>query len=150
MSSGRVGLQENGFMLITKRVEFSASHICRNAQLSDEENRRLFGAAANPHGHGHNYILDVTLQGEPDPVTGMVMDLKELKEILQRDVLDPMDHRFLNHEVPPFDRVIPTAENVAMEIWKRLSRSISGGLAKLYSVRLYETQDLYVEYFGAE
>jgi len=137
-------------MLITKRVEFSASHICRNGQLSDEENRRLFGAAANPHGHGHNYMLDVTLQGEPDPVTGMVMDLKELKEILQREILDPMDHRFLNHEVPPFDRVIPTAENVAVEIWKRLSRSISGGVAKLHSVRLYETQDLYVEYFGGE
>ena len=135
-------------MLITKRVEFSASHVCRNERLSDEENFRLFGAAANPHGHGHNYLLDVTLDGEPDPITGMVMDLKELKEILNREVIEPLDHRFLNREVPPFDRVIPTAENVAMEIWQRLSAALPRGPAKLHSVRLYETSDLYVEYFG--
>ncbi|HUJ24138.1 MAG TPA: 6-carboxytetrahydropterin synthase, partial [Bryobacteraceae bacterium] len=69
-------------MLITKRVEFSASHICRNPLLSDRENEELFGAAANPHGHGHNYVLEVTLEGRPDPVTGMVIDLKKLKEIV--------------------------------------------------------------------
>jgi 6-pyruvoyltetrahydropterin/6-carboxytetrahydropterin synthase len=135
-------------VLITKRVEFSASHVCRNKQLTDEENLRIFGAAANPHGHGHNYILDVTLEGEPDRTTGMVLDLKELKEILEREVLEPMDHRFLNYEVPPFDRVIPTVENMAMEIWKRLAKAIPFGPAKLHSVRLYETSDLYVEYFG--
>jgi len=135
-------------VLITKRVEFSASHVCRNEQLSDEENTRIFGAAANPHGHGHNYLLDVTLDGQPDAVTGMVMDLKALKEILNREVIDPFDHRFLNHEVPPFDRVIPTAENIAMEIWGRLSKAIAPGPARLHSVRLYETSDLYVEYFG--
>ena len=135
-------------MLITKRVEFSASHVCRNEQLSDEENTRIFGAAANPHGHGHNYLLDVTLDGRPDPVTGMVMDLKELKEILNREVIDPLDHRFLNREVPPFDQVIPTAENIAVEIWKRLAKAIPPGQARLHSVRLYETSDLYVEYFG--
>jgi 6-pyruvoyltetrahydropterin/6-carboxytetrahydropterin synthase len=135
-------------VLITKRVEFSASHVCRNPQLTDEENFRIFGAAANPHGHGHNYMLDVTLEGEPDPVTGMVLDLKELKEILQREILDPMDHRFLNHEVRPFDRVIPTAENVAIEIWQRLVQAIPAESARLHSVRLYETYELYVEYFG--
>jgi 6-pyruvoyltetrahydropterin/6-carboxytetrahydropterin synthase len=135
-------------VLISKRVEFSASHVCRNELFTEEENARIFGAAANPHGHGHNYILDVTLEGRPDPVTGMVMDLKELKEILNREVLDPMDHRFLNREVPPFDRVIPTAENIAVEIWRRLAKSMPSGQAKLHSVRLYETSDLYVEYFG--
>jgi len=66
-------------MLITRRVEFSASHVCRNPRLSDEENRKLFGPAANPHGHGHNYVVEVSLRGEPHPVTGMVLDLKELK-----------------------------------------------------------------------
>jgi 6-pyruvoyltetrahydropterin/6-carboxytetrahydropterin synthase len=137
-------------VLITKRVEFSASHVCRNPQLSDEENHRLFGAAANPHGHGHNYVLDVTLEGTPDPVTGMVLDLKELKELLEREVLDPMDHRFLNREVPPFDHVIPTAENVAAEIWRRLAQAIPSESARLHSVRLYETSDLYVEYFGEQ
>jgi 6-pyruvoyltetrahydropterin/6-carboxytetrahydropterin synthase len=136
------------FVLITKRVEFSASHICRDPRLSDQENYRIFGAAANPHGHGHNYVLDVTLQGEPDAITGMVLDLKELKEILQHEILDPFDHRFFNYEVPPFDRLIPTAENIAREIWLRLAKAIPGGPAKLHSVRLYETPDLYVEYSG--
>ena len=134
--------------MITRRVEFSASHVCRNPALTDEENRALYGAAANPNGHGHNYILEVTLDGSPDPVTGMVFDLKELKEVLNREIVDPMDHRFLNYEVPPFDRVIPTAENVAMEIWKRLAKAIPPGAARLHSVRLHETSDLYVEYFG--
>jgi 6-pyruvoyltetrahydropterin/6-carboxytetrahydropterin synthase len=137
-------------VLITKRVEFSASHVCRNTQLTEEENSRLFGAAANPHGHGHNYILDVTLKGDPDPITGMVMDLKELKQILEREVLNPFDHRFLNYEVAPFDHVIPTVENVAAEIWRRISKAIPPAAAKLHSVRLYETSDLYAEYFGEQ
>ena len=135
-------------MLITRRVEFSASHVCRNPALTDEENRALYGAAANPNGHGHNYILEVTLDGSPDPVTGMVFDLKELKEVLNREIVDPMDHRFLNYEVPPFDEVVPTAENVAVEIWRRLDGQFQGPV-KLKNVRLFETEDLYVEYAGA-
>jgi len=135
-------------MLITRRVEFSASHVCRNPALTDEENRALYGAAANPNGHGHNYILEVTLDGSPDPVTGMVFDLKELKEVLNREIVDPMDHRFLNYEVPPFDKVVPTAENVAVEIWRRLDGQFQGPV-KLKNVRLFETEDLYVEYAGA-
>jgi 6-pyruvoyltetrahydropterin/6-carboxytetrahydropterin synthase len=135
-------------VLLTKRVEFSASHICRNPKLSDEENYRLYGAAANPHGHGHNYVLEVTLAGDPHPVTGMVMDLKELKDILQREVLDLFDHRFLNFELAPFDRVVPTVENVAVDIWQRLSRVFPDGSVKLHGVRVYETPDLYAECFG--
>jgi len=134
--------------LITRRVEFSASHVCRNPALTDEENRALYGAAANPNGHGHNYILEVTLDGLPDPGTGMVFDLKELKEVLNREIVDPMDHRFLNYEVPPFDKVVPTAENVAVEIWRRLDGQFQGPV-KLKNVRLFETEDLYVEYAGA-
>ena len=135
-------------MLITRRIEFSASHVCRNPQLSDGENRALFGAASNPHGHGHNYLLEVTLEGDPDPVTGMVMDLKHLKDILQREVVTLYDHRFLNHEVAPFDRVIPTAENIAVDIWNRLAPHLNTPRHKLHSVRLYETADLYVDYSG--
>ena len=108
-------------MFITRKVEFSASHVCRTPGVSDEENLRLFGPAANPHGHGHNYVLEVTLAGEPDAVTGMVLDLKELKEILNREVIDIYDHRFLNYEVPPFDRLTPTVENMACDIWRRLA-----------------------------
>lgn len=135
-------------MLVTRKVEFSASHVCRNPQLSDEENRALFGAAANPHGHGHNYLLEVTVKGSPDPVTGMVLDLKLLKEILQQAVVDPYDHRFLNREVPPFDRVIPTAENIAVDIWNRLQPHFNGTRGRLHNVRVYETPDLFVDYLG--
>ncbi|MGO9008684.1 MAG: 6-pyruvoyl trahydropterin synthase family protein [Bryobacteraceae bacterium] len=137
-------------MLITRKVEFSASHICRNPRLSDEENRRVFGLAANPNGHGHNYLLEVSLEGEPDPVTGMVFDLKELKDVLHREVVEPFDHRFLNHEVPPFDRVIPTTENIARDIWRRIEPHFAGRGGRLHSVRLYETPDLYVDYFGEQ
>jgi 6-pyruvoyltetrahydropterin/6-carboxytetrahydropterin synthase len=135
-------------MLITRKVEFSASHVCRNPALADAENRALFGAAANPHGHGHNYVLEVTVEGTPDPVTGMVLDLKVLKEILDREVVEPYDHRFLNREVPPFDRTIPTTENIAIDIWNRLQPHLNGGRGRLYGVRVYETPDLCVDYFG--
>ncbi len=135
-------------MFITRRVEFSASHVCRSAHLSERENEELYGPEANPHGHGHNYTVEVTLQGDPDPVTGMVMDLKELKEILRRDVLDHYDHRFLNYEVPPFDRVVPTAENVVMDIWKRLEGRLTSPRCRLHHVRVYETPDLWVDYQG--
>jgi 6-pyruvoyltetrahydropterin/6-carboxytetrahydropterin synthase len=135
-------------MLITRRAEFSASHVCSQASLTLEENRALYGPAANPNGHGHNYILEVTLEGEPDPASGMVFDLKHLKEIIHEAVIAPMDHRFLNYEVPPFDKVVPTAENVAAEIWRRLQPSFNGSRARLQNVRLYETEDLYVDYSG--
>lgn len=135
-------------MRITRKVEFSASHVCRSPELSEEENRRVYGLAANPHGHGHNYVVEVTLEGQPDRVTGMVLDLKELKEILNREIVEPYDHRFLNYEAPPFDRVPPTAENLAREIWRRLAPAVGGGDRRLHSIRLYETPDLYVDYFG--
>ena len=135
-------------MLITRRVDFSASHICYHPKFTDAENRAMYGAAANRNGHGHNYILEVTLDGTPDPVTGMIFDLKSLKDVLNREVVDVMDHRSLNHEVPPFDKVVPTVENVAIDIWRRLSPHFSSGPAKLVKVRLYETEDLFVDYRG--
>ncbi len=138
----------NTHVLITRKAEFSASHICRNPTFSEAENRLAFGAAANPHGHGHNYVMEVTVAGDPDPVTGMVMDLKELKEILQAQVVQPFDHRFLNYEVPPFDRVIPTVENIAVEVWNRLAPHLGRAGIRLHAVRLYETPDLWVDYFG--
>jgi 6-pyruvoyltetrahydropterin/6-carboxytetrahydropterin synthase len=135
-------------MFITRRTEFSASHVCRTAALSEAENRAIYGPAASPHGHGHNFTVEVTLEGEPDPVTGMVFDLKALKDIVHREVVEPMDHRFLNYEVPPFDHVVPTPENLAIEIWNRLAPQFDGARAKLHGVRLYETEDLYVDYYG--
>jgi 6-pyruvoyltetrahydropterin/6-carboxytetrahydropterin synthase len=134
-------------MVISKRVEFSASHICRSAQLSDAENERVYGPAANPLGHGHNYVVDVAVEGEPDPVTGMILDLKRLREILEDKVLNVYDHRLLNREVEPFDTVVPTLENIAIDIWNRVEPHI-GGRARLYSVKVYETSELSVEYRG--
>jgi 6-pyruvoyltetrahydropterin/6-carboxytetrahydropterin synthase len=137
-------------MLLTRKAEFSASHVCASPSLSSAENARLYGAAANPNGHGHNYIVEVTVQGETDPVTGMVFDLRELKEILNREVIEPMDHRFLNREVPPFDRIVPTTENLALEIWRRLQPKIDRENTHLKNVRLYETADLFVDCGGLE
>lgn len=136
-------------MIISKKVEFSASHICRSPQLSDEENERVYGAASNPLGHGHNYIVEVAIEGEPEPVTGMILDLKNLKDILEAKVLSVYDHRLLNREVEPFDRIVPTVENMAIDIWKRLEPHIDvTGRARLFSVRVHETNELFVEYRG--
>ena len=133
-------------MFITRRAEFSAGRACENPALSDEQNRALYGPAASPH--GHNFVVEVTLEGEADPSTGMVFDLKKLKEILEREVVAPMDHRFLNREVPPFDRVIPTVENLAQEIWRRVESHFRQGEVRLHAVRLYETEDLWVDCIG--
>ena len=135
-------------MLITRRAEFSASHYCANPALDRSENEALFGKASRPSGHGHNYVLEVTVAGEVDAVHGMIMDLKELKRIINDEVVEVYDHRFLNHEVPPFDQVIPTPENMAKEIWRRLETPVNARNCRLHGVRLYETPDLYVDYFG--
>lgn len=136
-------------MRITRRAEFSASHVCSLPHLDAAGNRMLYGEAANPHGHGHNYIVEVSVDGEPDAVTGMVMDLKVLKDVINEEVVEPMDHRFLNHEVPPFDRVVPTAENLAREIWRRLEPRLKLPNAHLTSVRIFETEDQWAEYSGS-
>jgi 6-pyruvoyltetrahydropterin/6-carboxytetrahydropterin synthase len=135
-------------VLITRKAEFCASHYCANPRLSREENEALYGKASSPSGHGHNYVLEVTVAGETDPVHGMVMNLKELKEILRQQVVEVYDHRFLNHEVAPFDRVVPTAENIARDIWRRIEPRITSNGRRLHAVRLYETPDLYVDYSG--
>ncbi len=136
-------------MIISKKVEFSASHICRSPQLSEEENRRIYGAAANPQSHGHNYVVEVAIEGEPDPVTGMILDLKRLKDLLEERVLSVYDHRLLNREVAAFGDKVPTVENIAIDIWERIEKDIDAtGRARLYSVRVQETEDLAVEYRG--
>jgi 6-pyruvoyltetrahydropterin/6-carboxytetrahydropterin synthase len=133
-------------MYLTRKIEFSASHYYHNPALSPEENRRIFGKCNNPHGHGHNYTLEVTVEGEPDPVTGMVLDLKELKAVLEKEVMKVFDHKFINREVPGFDSEIPTTENLAVAIWGLLEGKIPRGC--LHRVRLYETPDLFADYYG--
>ena len=128
---------------LTRRYWFSASHRLHSDEMSDEENRRTYGKCNNPHGHGHNYTLEVTIAEEPDPVTGMVLDLKELKEILEREITQRMDHRFLNYEVAELKGQIPTCENVARVIWNLLEPKIPQG--HLHRVRLYESSDLFAD-----
>jgi 6-pyruvoyltetrahydropterin/6-carboxytetrahydropterin synthase len=136
----------NAMVYLTRKAEFSASHYYHNPEFSPEENRRLFGKCNNPNGHGHNYTLEVTVKGEVDPRSGFVVDLKQLKEILNREVLDALDHRFLNKEVPEFATRIPTTENIAISVWQRLKSRLER--AQLHRVRVYETPDLFVDYYG--
>lgn len=134
---------EERMIRVTRKAEFSAAHFYHNPSFSAEENRRVFGKCNNPHGHGHNYVLEVTVAGEPDPATGMLLDLKELKEILEREVMQRMDHRHLNYEVPELAGKIPTCENIALAIWQLLEPAIKRG--KLDRVRVYESPDLFAD-----
>jgi len=131
---------------LTRKAEFSASHYYHNPEMSAEENQRIFGKCNNPHGHGHNYTLEVTVKGEVDTRSGFVVDLKQLKDLMNREVIDVLDHRFLNKEVPEFQDAIPTTENLAISIWNRLRPRLK--LAQLHRVRVYETPDLFVDYYG--
>ncbi len=135
-------------VLITRRADFSASHYCASPALSAADNEALFGNESRPRGHGHNFVLEVTVAGEVDPLHGMIMDLKELKQIINHEVVEVYDHRFLNHEVPPFDRVVPTPENIARDIWQRLAPRVNRDGRRLHAIRLYETPDLFVDYRG--
>ncbi len=130
-------------MRITRKLEFSAAHFYHNSDLSPEDNRRIFGKCNNAHGHGHNYVLEVTIAGEPDPKTGMILDLKELKEILDREVMQRLDHRHLNYEVPELAGKIPTCEEIASALWQILEPKISHG--RLDRIRLFESPDLFVD-----
>ena len=131
---------------VTRRVTFSASHRLFNPRLSDTENEALFDKCANKNGHGHNYVMEVTVVGEPQERTGYVVDLKELKEILKSEIVDKVDHRHLNEDVDFMKGIIPTAENIAKVFWKILQPKIPDG--KLFSIRLHETENNVVEYRG--
>ncbi|MGA3165462.1 MAG: 6-carboxytetrahydropterin synthase [Terriglobia bacterium] len=131
---------------VTRRAEFSASHYYHNPDFSPEENRRIFGKCNNPLGHGHNYTVEVTVGGPIDPTTGMVLDLKELKALLEQEVIQAWDHKFLNKEVPAFASKNPTTENLAVEIWNLLAPKLA--LGKLHRIRVYETPDLFADYYG--
>lgn len=136
---------------LTRRATFSASHYYWNDAWSQERNDEVFGRCARRNGHGHNYILEVTVSGNPDPVTGFVVDLKWLKDVIESEVLAAYDHRHLNLEVPEFadSRQIPTTENIAIAAWRRLEPAVSKtGGAHLSRVRIYETPEIFAEYRG--
>jgi 6-pyruvoyltetrahydropterin/6-carboxytetrahydropterin synthase len=131
---------------VTRRMHFNAAHRVHNPELSDEENRRLFGKCNNPNWHGHNYILDVSVAGQIDDRTGYVMDLAALKRVVQETVVDLVDHRNFNLEVPFMHSVIPTAENIVVACWRVLEPRVAP--ARLARLVLWETPNNYVEYEG--
>lgn len=130
-------------VLLTRRVTFAASHRLFNPAFSAEKNRQVFGLCANPNGHGHNYALEVTVAGDPEPATGMVMNLRDLKRIIERRILDDCDHRHLNLDVPWLAGINPTAENLALAFWERLADRVKP--ARLHRIKLFESPDNQVE-----
>lgn len=132
---------------ITRRLHFSAAHRLGREEWSAERNAEVFGDCANPNWHGHNYELDVTVEGEIDPTTGFVLDLKLLRELVEGRVIRDVDHRNLNLDVPWLEGVIPTTENLVVAIWARLAEGLPAGV-RLARLVLWETPRNYVEYDG--
>ena len=134
--------------LLTKKIEFSASHRYWNPNLTESENVALFGKAASLSGHGHNFQLEVTVEGEIDENTGMIINLFDLKDIL-KEILKKFDHKYLNEDNISFKSLIPTPENIAKTLWDIIETELERKdvSCSLYKIRLYETDDLYVDYW---
>jgi len=131
---------------VTRRLTFNAAHRLHNPALSEEENRALYGKDNNPRGHGHNYTLEVSVAGEVDARTGYVIDLGRLRRIVQEHVIDRLDHRHMNADVDFLSGINPTSENVVVACWQLLEPCVGPG--RLTRLRLYETENNYVEYEG--
>jgi 6-pyruvoyltetrahydropterin/6-carboxytetrahydropterin synthase len=131
---------------VTRRLQFNAAHRVHNPALSDAENQAIFGKCNNPNWHGHNYILDVSITGDIDPRTGYVLDLAVLKRVVEREVVDKVDHRNFNLEVDFMRDVIPTTENIIVQMWRVLAPAVAP--ARLSRLVLWETPNNYVEYSG--
>jgi len=131
---------------ITRALRFCAAHRLHNPALSDAENARVFDKCNNPNWHGHNYTLEVSVSGEPDPVTGYVIDLGDIKQIVEREWIAHVDHRNFNLDVPFTRDVIPTAENIVIACWRVLEPALRP--ARLTKLRLWETENSHVEYEG--
>jgi 6-pyruvoyltetrahydropterin/6-carboxytetrahydropterin synthase len=128
-------------VLVSRRETFNAAHQLRDPVLSEAENRRIYGKCANLH--GHNYVLEVVVTGEIDPATGYVVDLKQLSDVMSRRIIEDVDHRNLNTDVPWLEGLIPTAENLAVAFWERVRSELPPG--SLRSVRLWETDKNWAE-----
>ncbi|MCE5304109.1 6-carboxytetrahydropterin synthase [bacterium] len=131
---------------ITRKEIFSAAHRLNNPEFTEEENAQIYDKCNNYWGHGHNYIIEVTVKGEPDPNTGYLIDLKKLKDILDENLISKVDHKHLNHDVNFLEGINPTLENMAIAFWKQLENKLPAG--KLYRIKLWETENNSVEYYG--
>ncbi len=135
-------------IFITRREQFNAAHRLFRLNFTDEENLQVFGKCSNPNWHGHNYTLFVTLKGEVNPETGFLMNLKELSSIIRTHIIEPLDHKNMNVEVPFMEGVMPSTENLAIAVWKELEKHLVGQGAVLHCVRIEETENNFVEYYG--
>lgn len=135
-------------VFVTRRETFSSAHRLFNQQLSANENLELFGKCSNERWHGHNYVLHVTVKGELNPQTGMVINLKTLSAIIKDHVISQLDHKNLNEEVSFLQGKITTSENIAIGIWNVLQPLVNKEGAQMHCVKLAETENSYVEYFG--
>jgi len=133
---------------ITRREHFSAAHRLFLPHYSDEENLEVFGKCSNPNWHGHNYILFVTVKGEPDPETGLIIHLRHISRLIEDKILRKVDHKNLNLEVDFLQGKIPTSENVAIGIWNELEKDIRQLGAILHKIRLEQSENNIIEYFG--
>ena len=133
---------------LTRRFYFSASHRLFKPELTDTENEKIFGKCSNPNGHGHNYVLEVTVIGEQDPETGYVIDLDELKNIIVNNLINAVDHKNLNIDVDFMKGVIPTVENIVVQFWNKVENKIKAKNRNLYSLKLFETEYNVAEYRG--
>jgi len=135
-------------MIVTARLTFSAAHRLHNPERDAAWNLEVYGKDNNPAGHGHNYVITVSVKGKVNPETGMVIDLRELKDIGRREIIDHVDHNNLNEDVPFLRGIIPTAENMASAFWQQLAPAIRG--AQLYEIVLHETEKNSVAYRGED
>ena len=131
---------------LTRRTNFSASHRLWSDQLTEAENYAMYEKCANPNGHGHNYVLEVTVRGTPNPQTGMVVNLTELKQVMNEQVVKWVDHKHLNYDVSWLEGFIPTTEVLVIKFWERLVDSLPAGM--LYEVKLHETENNVASYRG--
>lgn len=135
-------------LFITRKFNFSASHRVYNPSLSDEDNFKLYGKCSNPNGHGHNYEMDITVSGDIDPEIGYVMDLTELKNLVDSEIINKVDHKNLNIDVGFMKGVLPSTENIAVTFWNQIETKINSQNRKLFSIKIRETLNNSVEYRG--
>lgn len=135
---------------ITRRENFNAAHKLWQENWSEEKNIAVFGKCSNHNWHGHNFTIYVTVKGKPSPETGFVINLKDLSDIIKEEVIEPLDHKNLNLDVPFLEGILASTENVVIKIWERIEKPILNAGGELAKIKLVETENNYVEYFGGK
>lgn len=143
-------MKTNRTVYLTRRETFNAAHKLWHDEWSEEKNFEVFGKCANRNWHGHNYTLYVTVKGKPDPVTGFIIDLKLISKLIKEHITEKLDHRNLNLDVDFMKDIKPSTENLAIMIWEELKGPIQANGGEMHAIKLWETENNYVEYFGED